>query len=479
MIKEEWRLHTTLIGGLGSGFFPILIFGMTLICVSLSPTILYRIDSMTIIWISQLLAFGYGLFVGSLGQIGQQSMTRRFGQLNLLVQLPQSTPVSIRRIVGIFFIKDALYYIVYTILPILLGLVGGAIIVNISVTRALELGLATAFSILGGMALSFLISSLSTRGRIYSGIFILLIAMVSVILIQLHIIQPSLLLPSVAYFIEKNSSNLIISMIISIIFTFGAIVSFKDTVKIPFGTYNASLIKLTKGISIFIRNPTLFVKEALEVNRSGTLLPIITGFIGPLIGLYSIVWLFRITLSAPIDFNLVFYGGLVGFMGVMTYSWLNNTEPNEFLNYLPIRVDAVIKAKLSLYTLIASFSTFFIVVCLGILENEIGFIPVALCFSLANMIYIVSVSSYLTGLWTNTMLFDIKTMTLFSFLSLPPLILGILGSFLISVNSTIGYVMIGISILVSLCLSLILLKRLESRWKNAIFSFVYKNAVQK
>ena len=311
MFKEEWRLHTTLIGGLGSGFFPLLIFIMTLILVTLSPTILFKMDLFTTIVISQAMAFSYGIFVGSLGQIGQQSMSMMFGQLNLLVQLPQSNPVSIRSIVGIFFIKDALYYLVYTIIPILLGLVSGAAMLNINLLKSLELGIATAFSIIEGMTFGFFISSISTRGRFYFGSVILFVSLFTGIIIQFGI-KPVQLIPSIEYFLENNSNYLLISILLSIFLTIFAIISFKDTVKPHFGFYKAALIKLIQITSIFSKNSTLFSKELIEVKRSGTVFQIILGFIGPLFGLYAIVWLLRISLSIPIDFNLIFYSGFIG-----------------------------------------------------------------------------------------------------------------------------------------------------------------------
>ena len=63
----------------------------------------------------------YGVFVGFLGKIGEEVMTRRFGQINLLLQMPKLFPISFRRVMTHFFIKDAVFYLFYSIIPFALG----------------------------------------------------------------------------------------------------------------------------------------------------------------------------------------------------------------------------------------------------------------------------------------------------------------------------------------------------------------------
>ena len=71
-------------------------------------------------------------------------------------------------------------------------------------------------------------------------------------------------------------------------------------------------------------------------------------FTGHLLAIYSVSWLFQSGFSIPINFNVIFFSGFVGFMGVMTYSFLTNLEHNEYLNVQPVSVDMVVKAKLAI-----------------------------------------------------------------------------------------------------------------------------------
>ena len=138
---------------------------------------------------------------------------------------------------------------------------------------------------------------------------------------------------------------------------------------------------------------TLLAKEFLELKRSGGLGPVIMGFIGPLLGIYFIVSLFEISLGVEIDYNVIFYGSMIGFFGVMTYSWLNNFETNEFLNYQPVAVDMVIKAKLILYFLLTGCLSLVYVIGISVIRNEIDLLPLAVLIALVTNIYVVGVTA--------------------------------------------------------------------------------------
>ncbi|MBE0633551.1 hypothetical protein IH574_03180, partial [Candidatus Bathyarchaeota archaeon] len=49
MVKEEWRLHQSLVGGFGSGLFPVMIFMLTAICAFITPYIMGNIQITTIL----------------------------------------------------------------------------------------------------------------------------------------------------------------------------------------------------------------------------------------------------------------------------------------------------------------------------------------------------------------------------------------------------------------------------------------------
>ena len=104
MIKEEWRLHRSMVGGLGSALFPLMIFFLTVI----APFLLQNLPLATMLLMLHAASLVYGLFVGGFGSIGERVMTQRLGQVNMLLQLPQTYPVTFRRVMAIFYVKDYL-----------------------------------------------------------------------------------------------------------------------------------------------------------------------------------------------------------------------------------------------------------------------------------------------------------------------------------------------------------------------------------
>jgi hypothetical protein len=214
---------------------------------------------------------------------------------------------------------------------------------------------------------------------------------------------------------------------------------------------------------------TLMAKEFLELKRSGGFGPVIMGFIGPLLGIYFIVSLFELSLEVDIDYNVIFYGSMVGFFGVMTYSWLNNFETNEFLNYQPVSVDMVIKAKLLFYFLLTVGLSLSYVIGISIIRNEIDLLPLALIVAIVTNIYVVGVTSRLTGLKTNTMLFDAKVLSKFFTLVTPPLIVMVIVSFSIKFNYFLSLVALIITLIILLILSKLIFSAIPKRWKDEMF----------
>ena len=126
MMKEEWRLHQSFIGRMGSGLFPLFIFTLTAFLAVFSRYILGNMTLERGMLVIHAASIVYGVFVGGLGNMGEQVMTRRLGQVSMLLQLPQLYPVSFKRVMAIFYVKDALFYVLYTFLPLTAGLMASS-----------------------------------------------------------------------------------------------------------------------------------------------------------------------------------------------------------------------------------------------------------------------------------------------------------------------------------------------------------------
>ena len=71
MLKEEWRLHRSLIGKYGSGFFPLYVFVLSAFLAYAMPTFLTNLSYATFLLMLHASSALYGLFVGSMGHVGE------------------------------------------------------------------------------------------------------------------------------------------------------------------------------------------------------------------------------------------------------------------------------------------------------------------------------------------------------------------------------------------------------------------------
>ncbi|MGA1872049.1 MAG: hypothetical protein ACMUHY_00120, partial [Thermoplasmatota archaeon] len=217
------------------------------------------------------------------------------------------------------------------------------------------------------------------------------------------------------------------------------------------------------------RKRTLIGKECLELWRSGILAPIVIGFIAPLLAVYGLVYLIDQGLGSDLRFNVVFFGSLIGFFGVMTYSWLNNVELNETFDILPITVVEVIRVKLHLYFIFTTVISSVYIVVLGIIGDEVALIPLGLLVGLSTNFYVAYVTARLTGLKTNTMLLDAVTLTKFAILVTPPLILLVILSFSLEQGSWMPVLMMLVVSLSLLVLGIFFRQGIKGRWKRERF----------
>ena len=472
MIKEEWRLHRSLVGGLGSTFFPLIIFFMTATCALIVPLIARNLNESTMLLMLHAASLFYGFYVGGFGSIGKQIMTRRLGQVNMLLQLPQIYPISSKKVMATFFVKDSLFYLVYTYVPMIIGIGIAAPYVGISLFGILRLGVTMFLAFMIGMGLSFVSSAASSRSRLFGALVYLSILLIALMVYPLNILQPQQVLFPLAYWTDRSLIWPMLSVLLSIGLAAAGSLLIKERYEIKQSKFSNSLIKINARLSATGEIRPLVAKEWLELTRSGNMLPAVGGYTLNLLVIVFISWLFDYGFGIPIIFNVVFFSAFVGFMGVMTYSSLTSIEHNEYLNMMPIGVDSLIKAKLVIYFILTSGLTAGYVILIGLLKGEIYLIPQSLLVAACTSIYVVAVTAYLTGLWTNTLFFGAKTILKFALMVIPPLIIIEIGTIMLPFNSGLATLMITSASVLGLMASGLLFIRLKNRWRNVSFSYI-------
>ena len=125
-----------------------------------------------------------------------------------------------------------------------------------------------------------------------------------------------------------------------------------------------------------------------------------------------------------------------------------------------------------IYFILTSGVTAGYVILIGLLNGEVYLIPQSLLVAACTSIYVVAVTAYLTGLWTNTLFFGAKTILKFVSMVIPPLIFIEIGTIFLPFKTGLATCMIASASMLGLVASGLLFTRLKKRWGDASFSFV-------
>jgi hypothetical protein len=274
------------------------------------------------------------------------------------------------------------------------------------------------------------------------------------------------------YFYRNEDPLWILSSILEIILLSAmAVLIMKERISFPSKRYHSRLLPISRWFWGTDRNRVLMAKEWLELRRSGTLAPVVIGFTGPLLAVYGMVLLFTRGLDMEIEFNVVFYGALIGFFGVMTYSWLNNVEPNDTFNVMPLKVNDVVRVKLKLYFIFTFVISSVYIVLVGLIEGDLLLIPLGILVGASTNTYVAFVTARLTGVRTNSMLLDAVTLMKFSVFVIPPLIFLVISSFFLKEGGLIPPAVIACFSVLLFCCGFLFRNGIEKRWGDERFGF--------
>jgi hypothetical protein len=471
MITEERRMNAAMIGDAQFLLFPVMILVMALVISLASKQLLRAMPLPNTYSLLHAVILLYGLAVGGFALFGNRIAERRVGQLSVLLQTPSLLPVSFRSLFLAFYVKDVIYYLAYSIAPLVAGVALSIPYTGFHLTSVLFLLLTLTLTFLFGISLSFLLSSVYARSKaafaaVVSALLVLVIGSLGLKMYSLTSLLPSLMLQLTA-----DPLWIVPSAGLTVLFSYIAV----TTVRVRFGKASerfdavmlptASRFHFAKGYS------NLMAKDWIDLVRSGALAPVAGAYIGPLVFLAVVFWFLGGILALPLHFNLLFYGAMIGFFSVSIYGWLNLLDSPGFLEVLPVSVAQSIKAKLLMLSLFAAIlSTSFLVV-LAILQSETAMIGFGLLLAYAATAYTVTVTAYLTGLRTNIYLFSPKVLVRFAAMVVPPLIVVTILSFSFDQGSAWSALLVLATCIVLLVLAFVFYRMIDARWGKESFSF--------
>lgn len=407
MLKEEWRIHSTMFGNLGFALFPVLITAITFMGSAMIPYLEAAIPGgiLSLIVHSQFLLLG--VMVGGFGLLGQEVMNRRFGQASLLAYSSRSLPISDRRIFATFVVKDTVYYVLLWVLPFIAGIALGIPLSGLSISFVATITVTLTLSFLFGLSIVFLLSMLYARSPA------LLVAVSSAAIIAAGVIVWSgaagavYLFPPYALYREFSLGIFVYSLAAIAVPFIVSIAAMTTTISGKEKRYPNIYEGIARRLG-WLRDAPLVAKDILDLWRSGALVgQILFSFLFPL----AVIWASLSVLSVVLpDMQILFnFAVVAGVIAATMYTWVTEFDSIGTYTFLPLGTPDLIRSKFISFSVLQGILVLTMAgtaVFSGYSRETIPAVVLAISVSF----YACSVMIYLTGLWPAVMVYDVRVL---------------------------------------------------------------------
>ena len=423
MMKEEWRIHSTMFGQVSFALFPVMIFGIVFMGSFLLPSMISVIPPNDLALIIHAMFLVLGMMVGGFGLLGNEMMNRRLGQASLLAYSARSLPLSERFIFANFAVKDTVYYFVLWVLPFGAGYLAASPFTGVPPARGLLLLLTLAFSFMAGLCTVFLLSSIYVRSGRACGILVTLLGTGFLALLFMtgtnpaRYFPPYLLFTGFSWWVLIASAGTLAGMYLLSIVLF---IPDREGKTQVYGDLFAPLDRVLSGLP----HPPLVAKDFVDLYRSGIGIgQALFSFAIPLV----VIWFFLSLAGSflPPHGLLFLFAMITGVIASTIYTWV--TEFDSFGQYacLPVAAGTLIQSKITTFALLQVIPAAFISTAAVLSGGAAHLFPaVALCLSFS--LYAAGVMAFLCGLSPSVLVYDVKV--LFTYLVLDGVVFAIFSA---------------------------------------------------
>lgn len=346
MLAEEWRLHADLFGGRRFAAFPPLVAGLaagTTWFLSLTG-----VTVGTVVAGLHALAFAFGLHTGTVGFVGRDALENLLGDLTLLVFSARTLPVTRRRLLSIFLVKDVVYYGVLFLLPLSLSVAPLAYVRDPASLSTLPLLWATTTAtFLFGVAVTFALVGLSTRGLPGRGVGLLGAAAAG--LAWAAGVDVAGLTPHALY-ADPSPATAAVAVVPAVCLAAVGLYAYDPTTRGGARTSDAAFGRLRRRLG---DGTGLWTKSLLDVHRSsgGFFKVLFSG--GVLFGVSAALVSLAEAVTGVEPSTGIAFGALLGLTAFTTYNWLTQfDDPEEYLVY-PVDVADAFDGKFRAFLVLA------------------------------------------------------------------------------------------------------------------------------
>lgn len=461
MFTEEVRLHTQLFSKNRLLAYPIVIASLLALAAYSATDILNIISIDIFILITHLLVFFFGAQTAAIAFKSQDMLENLVGEQTFMLYASTILPVSNKKLIGTFILKDILFYAGVFFLPISIAL--GLSTFNIALIPLLFVTITMLFTL--GLTLTITLISFDFSSK-YSLLGILsTLGLITVSIAQFNMISSYTYLSIVTI---QSGTILLLSVVL---FSILSILSFKT----PSQTSSKTVITKKHFSNI---NPTKYIpfkehvlakKTHIDVLRSSGGIGKILFSNGILIGLAFILeQLLTQQIPQLQPYQTLLYTTILLMGSFTTYTWVYQADSEQTYTIYPISTENLINSKFIIFTLYTITS---IIAIIGFTTLYYGTTPIqillTILFSIGFTTFYYGVTCYYAGFHPSEFLFDSVRFTKFSAIimsiTLPALVYSLIGS--LTVPSTTALL---IGSILSAILFMIGLKLKNSKIRDSV-----------
>ena len=424
LFREEWRLHAELFGGRRFLLFPALLAGLSATgAFALAETGTATADVVAGL---HLLVFAFGLYSGTAGFAGSDMLENVFGRLTLVLSSTETLPLSRRRLLGAFLVKDALYYGGLFVLPMAFGVVP---LTGLSASTPVTVGwlwLSLFVLFVAGMAVTVAAIAVRTRG------------------VPGWVIGAALGLAVVALWLSGEGGTAWNGLVVyggspvqavglavaTVVVGTAALAVYDPSYSRPSRTASDRFARLDDALPI--GGGGLVAKTLLDLARSsgGVVKPFVSAGILLALVAFLVGVVDAITGIEPAPG--IFFGAVLGLCAFTTYNWLTQFDAvEEYLAY-PVAVESVFDAKRTAFVLVGAptMALPYLVAVVWFEATALDAIAGAILMG-GYSLYYYGLTVYIAGFSPNEFLFDALRFGAFTLGVAVPLVPTLIAGFVV------------------------------------------------
>lgn len=460
MIKEEWRLHSSMFGSKMFIFFPVLLCIFTFGFSIFIPMFLAIIDIADIYTLVNYAVLLSGLIVGGFALMGREVMNRRFGQASLVAYSSRTLPVTEKKIISNMILNEIIFYFLLYIIPCYLGFITASLFNGLIFSMSAGFLISIILSFLLGLSTMFFLSTLYVRLG-WKVTALLFSAFLAFLLYTQFFIgyNVTTILPSIQYFFTGSFESFFSSIAVILITFSISIFSLKIEFPTKITRTGNDLEKLKEHLHFIFSQSNIVSKDLLDLKRSeGGFGKILFSLIVPLVLIWAMLYIFSGLFSLGESTLFLIFSVLVGALSTSIYNWLTEYENFSTYIFLPVPASEVIRSKLKSYSLLSIAPLLIIIIASSFTGNIFYLIPSIFIFSFIS-IYTLLITIFLCGLSPNILIYNGRIFLKFVLLVVPVLVVPIL-------LSMINPLLIILELVVLLGLFKPLYKKALVKWDN-------------